>query len=112
MLSVLFAAEACYIIKGNNKEKSFCQGKLPLCRHKLPFCWWKMRKAYFVLIFFCSGKRNLNCKGWTIKPLNNSYLLEKKLGGNQITKQNISALPNNRKNMSVEKAIKGMQEVL
>lgn len=42
ILSVLFvvfflfylqlAIEACYTIKENNKEKSFCRGKLPFCR--------------------------------------------------------------------------------
>ena len=52
MLSVLFATEACYTIKENNKEKSFCWGKLPFYWRKLPFCWQKLRKSYFVLAFF------------------------------------------------------------
>ena len=38
--------------KIDNKEKSFCWGKLPFCQHKLPFCWQKFRTAYFVLAFF------------------------------------------------------------
>ena len=29
--------------ENSNKEKSFCQGKLPFLRHKLPFCWQKLR---------------------------------------------------------------------
>ena len=71
MLSVFFAAEACYTIKeNNNKEKSFCQ-------RKLPFYWRKLRKAYFATTFFlpaqiekslfCLGiilprQKNMNCK--------------------------------------------------
>ena len=35
MLSVLFATETWYTIKENNREKSFCQGKLPFCQLKL-----------------------------------------------------------------------------
>ena len=45
MLSVLFATEAWYTIKENNREKSFCQGKLPFFWHKLPFCQLKLRKV-------------------------------------------------------------------
>ena len=54
MLSVLSATEACYGIKeiNNNKEKSFCRGKLPFCRLKLPFYWRKLRKTYFRWHFF------------------------------------------------------------
>ena len=44
MLSVLFATETCYPIKeNNNKEKSFCRGKLPFCRRRL--------------LFSCQGKK-------------------------------------------------------
>ena len=54
-LSVLFATEACYTIKGNNnKENHFV--KLPFCRNKLSFCWRKLKKAYFVSGFFCRHK--------------------------------------------------------
>ena len=54
---IRFATEDCYSIKeNNNKEKSFCQGKLSLCRRKLPFCWQKLRKAYFASAFFCWHK--------------------------------------------------------
>ena len=52
MLSVLFATKSCYLTKeNNNKEKSYCLGKLPLCRRKLPFCWQELRKVYFALAF-------------------------------------------------------------
>ena len=86
MLPVLSATEACYGIKeiNNNKEKSFCRGKLPFCRLKLPFYWRKLRKTIFVGIFlparitilptqieksllyigiFLPRHKNLNCKG-------------------------------------------------
>ena len=63
MLSVLFAPEACYTIKENNNnnnndniKKLFCQGKLAFYRRKLSFFWPKLRKAYFVSVFFCRRK--------------------------------------------------------
>ena len=56
LLSVLFATEACYLIKDNNKEKSFCWDKLTFCLCKLPFCWRKLRKACFALAFFFAGE--------------------------------------------------------
>ena len=56
MLSSLFADDACYTIK-ENKEKSFCRGKLPFCRRKL-------RKSYFALAFSCRGKKS-ELKGLT-----------------------------------------------
>ena len=59
MLSVLFAIEACYTIQeDNNKEKSFCPGKLPFCQHKLPFCMHKLKKAYFASAFSPRGKKS------------------------------------------------------
>ena len=58
MLSVLFAAEAGYTIKENSdKEKSFCQGKLPFCWCKLIFCQQKLRNAFFASTFSCRRKK-------------------------------------------------------
>ena len=51
MLSGLFTTKACYAIKENNKNKSFCRGKLPFCERKLTFWWRKLRKAYFAAAF-------------------------------------------------------------
>ena len=72
-----------YTIKENNKEKSFCRGKLPFCRRKLPFSWWKLRKAYFGLAFFwrrklpfcrCKLRKNLFCVGIFLPRQNKSEL--------------------------------------
>ena len=75
MLSVLFATEAFYTIKENNKDNHFTEAsyhfadvnyhfpggnreKPILRRHfirgrKLPFCRRKLRKAYFASAFSC-----------------------------------------------------------
>ena len=55
---VLLATEACYTIKENdNKEKSFCQEKLPFCQCKLQFYWHKLREVCFVPAFSCPCKK-------------------------------------------------------
>ena len=59
---------ACYMIKGNNnKEKSFCRGKLPFCWHKLPFCQWKLN-LFWVGIFFAGANYNFADAHWE-KPI-------------------------------------------
>ena len=76
VLSVLLVIQAfCLIKEDNNEKKSFCKGKLPFCgrklrkkcQHKILFCQCKLRKAYFVVMFNCQEKKNMNCKSCSNK---------------------------------------------